>query len=736
MIKQHINKVVLIVTGMLVMTTLAQAHPKPKPQPLWTYSAPSPSSVSVSAGGHATVTYTVTSHTNRSKSLVLQTNPPAPYPSTPGITASACSLPVKGSTCTLTITIDGSQVPAGGIHGGPYLCQADSNGTPNRNQCYQPSDSNLLNITKSTAPLQPTQYTNIYAQTNNYREVYSFNNGSSWNPMINQQSSWCWNIFWGRWAPHATTASMAIDAQGVVYQAVQGRIKGASGQVIYSQDGMTWQIMNVVFSGADTSDVSNVAAIYSNTLYVGTVNGYIMSTADLGGAWTQLNQGNVLDASGISTIITDASGTVYVGAGTGSVYYSTTPTQGSTWTQAANSPSPGNTITSLAITNTNGQSTWYASASDNNVYYSTNQGQTAWTQMTINWPAGDAGDYITVLSSSNNALYAGTNNGYVFTLTPSGTNTWDATQQSASIDGTAITVLTTTPGTLSPLFVEGTFGASTNPQALPVNGTAALTVTNYSQNTAINVQIQSLPTGVTQTPGADCAQVVSNGTCTITLSTTKPFAPQRVAITSSNISGPIEYVALVSSMNNYLVYNTNNQIAYVVDSADAANSPAVWSPTPNDLGISETSTTPCNGATDGYCDTGVILNHGYTNPYAAELCAAKNNNTNFPGGTFTPNWWYLPSTCELGAGLYGNSSSSTILSCNTAVPTGIFSLYGLGYLANLSTGVYWGSTEVSSDPQLDAWVQFFAPGGGGQQDGNIGFKGYQPGVRCVQGFTY
>ena len=156
MIKQDINKVVLIVTGILMLTTLAQAQskPKPQPQPLWTYSAPSPSSVSVSAGGSATVTYTVTSHTNKPKSLVLQTNPPAPHPSTPGITASSCTLPVKGSTCTLTTTINGSQVPTGGIHGGPYLCQADSNGTPNPNQCYQPSAAHSLNITKNTT--QPT----------------------------------------------------------------------------------------------------------------------------------------------------------------------------------------------------------------------------------------------------------------------------------------------------------------------------------------------------------------------------------------------------------------------------------------------------------------------------------------------------------------------------------------------------------------------------------------------------
>ncbi len=156
MIKQGINKVVLIVTGVLVMMTVVHAK-----QP-WIYSAPNPTSVSVSEGGSATVTYPVTSQANKPKSLVLQTNPPAPYPSTPGITASACNLPKKGSTCTLTITIDGSQVPATGIHGGPYLCQADSNSAPNSNQCYQPRAANLLSITKNT-----TQATSLSVSVSN-----------------------------------------------------------------------------------------------------------------------------------------------------------------------------------------------------------------------------------------------------------------------------------------------------------------------------------------------------------------------------------------------------------------------------------------------------------------------------------------------------------------------------------------------------------------------------------------
>lgn len=155
--QQHaIKQMMVMMSGLLTMTSITAYAG----MPLWTYSAPSPSTVSISDGGRATVTYTVTSQTNKAKSLVIQTNPPSPYPPTPGLTASTCNLPVKGSTCTLTVTIDGTKVPANGIHTGPYMCQ--SNGTPNFNQCYQPSAANILNITKNA-----TQSTSLSVSVSN-----------------------------------------------------------------------------------------------------------------------------------------------------------------------------------------------------------------------------------------------------------------------------------------------------------------------------------------------------------------------------------------------------------------------------------------------------------------------------------------------------------------------------------------------------------------------------------------
>lgn len=125
------NKILIGAWAMLAMT---QAYAG---IPLWTYSAPSPATTTVSAGGLATVQYTVTNQSTKTKDLILQ--------ATPGLSASSCHLASKGSTCALTLTVDGSAVPEEGIHTGPVLCEQG-----NPLQCYQPSQVNRLNITQST----------------------------------------------------------------------------------------------------------------------------------------------------------------------------------------------------------------------------------------------------------------------------------------------------------------------------------------------------------------------------------------------------------------------------------------------------------------------------------------------------------------------------------------------------------------------------------------------------------
>lgn len=106
--------------------------------PVWTYSAPNPASVTVSNGEIVTVHYTVTNKSPLPKNLILKTT---------GISASPCYLAVKGSSCSLTLTINGNLIPPQGINEGPWLCEEG-----NPSQCYQPEIGNVLKVYRTNSP--------------------------------------------------------------------------------------------------------------------------------------------------------------------------------------------------------------------------------------------------------------------------------------------------------------------------------------------------------------------------------------------------------------------------------------------------------------------------------------------------------------------------------------------------------------------------------------------------------
>ena len=122
------------------LITAAQAG-----EPVWSFT-PNPSfppTASVSPTGTASVMYTVSNNSSKAHNLVLK-------PQTGVSQNGPCVLGPKGSgsaSCTLSLTISGSAVPASGLFGGPVLCQANLDGTPGSNQCYQPSKANSLAIT-------------------------------------------------------------------------------------------------------------------------------------------------------------------------------------------------------------------------------------------------------------------------------------------------------------------------------------------------------------------------------------------------------------------------------------------------------------------------------------------------------------------------------------------------------------------------------------------------------------
>lgn len=112
--------------------------------PLWTITKAPESNPqqSVAKNGTVRVSYFIDNVSSKTKILTIQP--------TPGISQlTSCQLSAKGqvgSCCLLTLLITGSALPKGGLRGGPIVCQADTTGSSNANQCYQPNQADSLSI--------------------------------------------------------------------------------------------------------------------------------------------------------------------------------------------------------------------------------------------------------------------------------------------------------------------------------------------------------------------------------------------------------------------------------------------------------------------------------------------------------------------------------------------------------------------------------------------------------------
>ena len=131
--------------GILVLLMVGSAAHAGRP--VWTITPIDSPVISVSPTGTASVRYTVTNNSRRPKKLVLSSDTP------PGISIEQVTIPCpSGWVCALTVNIDGSALPSDNVSGGPIICQSNSNGSANANQCYQPSPGDALVITRTTAP--------------------------------------------------------------------------------------------------------------------------------------------------------------------------------------------------------------------------------------------------------------------------------------------------------------------------------------------------------------------------------------------------------------------------------------------------------------------------------------------------------------------------------------------------------------------------------------------------------
>lgn len=112
-------------------------------QPVWTFTPTTATTVVFPVNLTSSIIYKVSNQSSRAHTLVIK-------PIQGVMQVGACVLAPKGQTgdtCTLNLSVTGNQLPSGGISGGPVLCQSNSDGTPNPNQCYQPNPQDRLNIT-------------------------------------------------------------------------------------------------------------------------------------------------------------------------------------------------------------------------------------------------------------------------------------------------------------------------------------------------------------------------------------------------------------------------------------------------------------------------------------------------------------------------------------------------------------------------------------------------------------
>lgn len=113
--------------------------------PVWTFTPLTPTTISIPGNGTAIVQYTVTNQSARSHTLAMNSiQGITQITAGSGVCGNPFTLPSKGSSCTLSLQVNGSQI-AQSVSGGPEVCVQ---GSPL--QCYRPNSADVLNITVTT----------------------------------------------------------------------------------------------------------------------------------------------------------------------------------------------------------------------------------------------------------------------------------------------------------------------------------------------------------------------------------------------------------------------------------------------------------------------------------------------------------------------------------------------------------------------------------------------------------
>lgn len=367
-------------------------------KPLWTI-IPNPSyppQISLTSASTATIKYTITNQSRRPHTLTMKPIAGITQITSPGNCPDSFTLVYKQS-CTLNLLVNGNLL-SGNIYGGPIICQQGS-----QLECYQPSAVNALSI--SFIPLAkylltPLPSVNGIITPNTPQTVYAgtnltFTASANTGYQVDQ-----WFVDGGIAQKGGSTLTLShIDANHTVEASFVrgGTIYAgtASGFVYFSKDnGLTWNITPPPSSGYMINGIFASAT----TLYVASANGKVYYSTNNGSSWTATSA--VAGNSPINSVfvVTNGSTTIYCVTQDGHVYYSA---DGTTWTATASNPGTG-AINSLFITPAN---TIYVGSQDGNVYFSLNNGVT-WSL--INGPETSTPVQVHNVFATSSQLYVNT----------------------------------------------------------------------------------------------------------------------------------------------------------------------------------------------------------------------------------------------------------------------------------------------------------------------------------------
>ncbi|MBU3618628.1 DUF1566 domain-containing protein [Polynucleobacter sp. JS-Fieb-80-E5] len=392
-----------------------------------------------------------------------------------------------------------------------------------------------------------------------------------------------------------------------------------------------------------------------------------------------------------------------------------------TSSQSIPTPTPSTTTYTIggSVSGLNGSLTIKNNATDQSIITSSGQ-------FTFDKPVSQGGQYnVTITAQPNTQTctlsnYSGTNvNENITTILIICTNNPPST---TSLSLSTTTLALATSGTPRIVIVTNT-------------GQVSASTVNFSANPVLPYGTTSASTcGGTLTAGSSCTITITPGSAaSASASAGTAAVPSTLAISGSNTNS--------LDANIYvLTYGSIYQSGYIFsidDSPSATNNiggkvlalssqptSSYWSTTDNNIpGITETDTSPCNGANHGRCDTTQIVSY-YTalsvpyGQYAAGLC--KSTISGYGD-------WYLPSICEM-----NNTTSLVSSSCNPATQDIQSKLVNTGIVP--LTNYFWSSTEVSFNPASVVWVNYFDPFGGSVVNGASKTTALAS-VRCTRALT-